>query len=400
MQLAADVAPFELRVVAPGWHSEQLPLPKPELLPPVVDVVLHRACLLRGIVSSQGRPVEHARVTIADSHLADGSERRSWLGDAHPPQSETDAQGKFELTVEGIGTVRLRAQSGAQLSDLTSEIAVKPSEDVDNIAIRFVATGSIEGTVTQNDGSPGGGLDVTASSDGKPINSVTTDDHGAFRFPGLPPGEYDLSAMFRGGVIQLETKSPPCSTAGQTWRCRVTPDVATHLEMRLLDTARCHLVLAIPSPPQSSWVVAVWIRTARPGQLVRDARMQGADKLDIEMIDPFDAEIRLESVHPGWPRITVAKQLIDRGDRELQVAMSAGRIEGTLAEPFAAGETIVLTWHGSSFDARSEVSTDAAGRFTFECAPAGGCWLARSTRPKDTRTIAVKSGETAQVDSL
>jgi hypothetical protein len=322
------------------------------------------------------------------------------LGDARAPEAVTDAAGAFELTVEGTGSVRLRAQNGAQLAPLTPEIAVKPGEDVAGTAIEFAATGSIEGTVFDSSGSPRAGVAVAAASDGASTETTYADEHGAYRLSGLPPGDYDVTTMLDRGLVHFDTHEPPSAAAAQSWRFHVEPGTTQHADLHLLESARCHLVLAIPNPPQSTWHVETWIHDQHSGADVRDSSLQANDALDVEMIDPFDAEIRVECERLDWPQFRIPRQSFDRGTREVSLTVSAGRIEGSLASPFAADETIKLTWHGSAADARAETTADAAGQFVFECAPVGECSLARAARPHDARTVTVKNAETSRIDGL
>jgi hypothetical protein len=58
-------------------------------------------------------------------------------------------------------------------------------------------TGNFFGTVTGEDGAPLPGVTVTLSGGGAPVVQVT-DEKGEFRFPGLPPGRYQLLAELDG----------------------------------------------------------------------------------------------------------------------------------------------------------------------------------------------------------
>lgn len=58
-------------------------------------------------------------------------------------------------------------------------------------------TGSLFGVVTDGARAPLPGVTVTLSGGGAP-QVQTTDESGRFRFPGLPPGEYDLKAELSG----------------------------------------------------------------------------------------------------------------------------------------------------------------------------------------------------------
>src|SRR5688500_5498254 len=58
-------------------------------------------------------------------------------------------------------------------------------------------SGTVFGTVSDDQGSRLPGVTVTLSGAGAPIIQVT-DERGAFRFPGLAPGRYQVSAQLEG----------------------------------------------------------------------------------------------------------------------------------------------------------------------------------------------------------
>src|SRR5215213_1827601 len=60
-------------------------------------------------------------------------------------------------------------------------------------------TGAIVGTVTDESGAVLPGVTVTLSGAGVAgTPSTTTGENGTFRFPSLPPGEYNLSIQLQG----------------------------------------------------------------------------------------------------------------------------------------------------------------------------------------------------------
>jgi hypothetical protein len=394
--LASDITPFSLLILAPGWHSARVDKLDPEHLPSVVPVVLHRACVLRGIVRMEGR-TKPAWVKAEEFKLTDTPESKR---QARPPaNSLTDANGRFEMTVEGTGTLRLRALYRDELSAPTQPIAVKPGEDVDDIAIEFVATGSIEGAVFHADGSPAAQVAVIATQAAKSLQSVRSDEAGRFRFAGLPPGEYVLLIAIDRGWMQLEVHDPTATRSSQTWPARVDAGVATKIDLRLLETARCHIALGLPDPPDSRWAVDASIHFSRDVTDTIEKQIRGNESVDLERADPFEVSITLDSFKPGWPRFYVPKQQIDRGSRDVTIASSTGRIEGNLSAPFATDETVELKWKAPTVSAESTATIDAAGRFAFECVPVGECSIERSKRAGATRSVFVTKARSVVVTS-
>jgi hypothetical protein len=75
-------------------------------------------------------------------------------------------------------------------------------------------TGNLFGTVTGPDGTPLPGVNVTLSGGGAPAVQ-TTDEKGEFRFPGLPPGRYQLLAEL-DGFMATEGKDMTVSVGRNT----------------------------------------------------------------------------------------------------------------------------------------------------------------------------------------
>ena len=68
-----------------------------------------------------------------------------------------------------------------------------------SVAFSQQQTGSVKGTITDNEGNPLPGVTVTVSSPAlMRIQTFTTTETGAFRFPALPPGTYTLRAELPG----------------------------------------------------------------------------------------------------------------------------------------------------------------------------------------------------------
>src|ERR1051326_6050393 len=75
-------------------------------------------------------------------------------------------------------------------------------------------TGNLFGVVKTADGTPLPNVSVTLAGGGAPIVQ-TTDEKGEFRFPGLPPGTYELVAEI-DGFIKIEGKDLSVSIGRNT----------------------------------------------------------------------------------------------------------------------------------------------------------------------------------------
>ncbi len=95
--------------------------------------------------------------------------------------------------------------------------------------------GSIEGTVKDSSGAVLPGATVVAKGSALPAGTATvTDTQGVYRFPGLPPGQYEVSAELQG----------------------FTPAKATNVEIFLGQIKRIELVLTIGAVTESVQVSA------------------------------------------------------------------------------------------------------------------------------------------------
>jgi hypothetical protein len=400
VRLPLGVESFNLRITAPGWRSCTLGPLDPASMPEVVDAVLERACALRGIVRSGGKAIDKTMVSLAETHL-ENTGKSTRMGPPPPPTAMSGNDGRFEITVEGTGSVRLQAKRTADISPISDTIAVRPGEDVDGIVLELTQSGSIEGAVVRFDGTPGASMTVTALRAGKPVQSVDTDKKGSFRVPGLSEGHYDLSVAVRHGAFQFDTESPPRAGEPQRWLCEVHSGQATRLDLRLLESVRLRIALDLPQPPNSTWRMELWSWSVGSDRTDLDEHeTQGSDRFDFECIDPIDAAVDLECGLPGWPRLATAKQAFERGAHELPLTLRAGRIEGALATPVSDAEQVRLTWSAGSLSSTAEVEADATGHFVFECAPEGECSIQRKARPGASKTVTVKAGESARVEGL
>jgi protocatechuate 3,4-dioxygenase beta subunit len=165
--------------------------------------------VIRGMVlaADTGMPIRRAQVRATSS-----SSRESRL-------TITDAQGRFELKELPAGRYTLHASKGGFVplqygqrrpSEAGTPLDIADRQVMDKVVIALPRGSVISGRVFDEFGEPVANAVVTAMrygyTDGvrrlMPAagqnSRGTTDDQGAFRLFGLPPGEYIVSASFRG----------------------------------------------------------------------------------------------------------------------------------------------------------------------------------------------------------
>ena len=143
----------------------------------------------------------------------------------------TSESGKFTITGLPAGRYTLAASKapylrtnyGAKRSDRPgTPITLKEAEQMPDLTLRMTRGAVLSGTITDENGAPASGVSVRAlqlrvqngermwvgvASSGSAFE--TTDDRGMYRFFGLPPGEYTVSAQPRmtSGEIKAMTET-------------------------------------------------------------------------------------------------------------------------------------------------------------------------------------------------
>jgi protocatechuate 3,4-dioxygenase beta subunit len=166
--------------------------------------------ILRGMVlaADNGSPIRRAQVRISSP---DARESRV---------ATTDAQGRFEIRELPAGRYTMTASKGGFVSlqfgqrrpsESGTPIELADGQTLDKISIALPRGSVLGGRVTDEFGEPVANANVIAwryaySAGARRLAPApgansrdTTDDQGQFRLFGLPPGEYYVSAMLRGG---------------------------------------------------------------------------------------------------------------------------------------------------------------------------------------------------------
>lgn len=180
-----------------------------------IEIMLPAGAALRGkVVSSDGRPVDSARVRVGVS----GSGFRTVVP---PREAYSDAAGEF--VVRGLPRRALTALALHELGASKAQTVDTSAGDVAGLVLTLDATGTIDGIVVDASGQPIDGAQVSAFPDfmsaGKPspegataprvdfsqwqlrgFPQELTDANGHFRLTGLAPGGYRVRATRSAAV--------------------------------------------------------------------------------------------------------------------------------------------------------------------------------------------------------
>ena len=138
--------------------------------------------------------------------------------------TSTDAEGRFEIRELPAGRYSVTAMKGGFVTgqfgqrrpgDPATPIDLIDAQTADKVSFALGRGGVIAGRVLDDGGEPVAGTQVTAvryafMSGGRRLmpapaegGNDRTDDQGSFRLFGLPPGDYYVSAVNRGGQMML-----------------------------------------------------------------------------------------------------------------------------------------------------------------------------------------------------
>lgn len=221
----------------------------------------------RVIDASTGAPLRRAAVRIFGPEIR---ESRSAITDAEGRYEFTDLPaGQFNLNVTKSGYVDL-GYGQTTPGEMGKPLKVSDKQVVEKIDFKLPRGAVITGRVLDELGEPIPDVQVSALRNqftpmgARPVNAgrfATTNDIGEFRLFGIPPGQYLLSASYRGQMMSVGT------TTGDTSGYAVTyyPGTAT-----LADAQK--LTIGLGGSVSDVTMMLVSTRTARVSGIVVDGQ--------------------------------------------------------------------------------------------------------------------------------
>jgi len=108
----------------------------------------------------------------------------------------TGADGRYRIVLP-VGTYDVTASRFGYLSETATGVVISQDQTTtQDFALTLAPSHSVSGHVRDGEGNPLAGATVTIL--GTPIPPATTDASGAYSFPSVPEGEYDVTAVLNG----------------------------------------------------------------------------------------------------------------------------------------------------------------------------------------------------------
>lgn len=388
---------YRLLIEAPGLGSAAAgPVTAPDS--EVIVMLSGESRTIGGRVTRAGRMFAGAGVTLVGEALDE------------PRLTTTDEQGRFVFFGVGPGTYGIRAEAPGLASVVVRDVTVhEAAPPPSRIELALESAAGISGRVVEEGGAGVGEAEVELDS--VPAAGLwpptTTDDHGHWTSPPLPPGTYVVRARKRGFVpkgtvtFQLPVSAGAASTSSQSGghvppalklelarAGRVVGRVADHRGVPLANAAVLDLVVeaeelgviwsslppaaeaaARPTGLGSSWSAT----SAAPGTRRTFTDRNGFFQLD--EVPP--GRLRLEIVPAGaaslrTPPISVAAgQRLDLGTLRIPASTPvSGRVIDGAGAPIANALVTAVRDRGAPSSEAAQTKTGSSGEFVLAL-PAG-----------------------------
>lgn len=303
---------YRLLIEAPGLGTAAAgPVTAPDA--EVLVVFPGESRSVTGLVTRLGRPAHGVRVHLGGEAVSE------------PRMTETDTAGRFAFPGLGPGTYALRAESGAFVSPVVSDVVVAAVSQLRQIDLALDEATFLHGRVVDDGGVgvPGALVRLDLIPATGLWASVDTDGQGDWNSPPLPPGRYQLRARRAGYtarrtvVVDLPPRrdlaTTPTSSAPVSVRLallrtgelvgRVVADDGTPVAgAKIHDRPATVEELGVIASPLPAAATAA---SAAPGALgVGDARIasrqaQSGSDGRFALVDVPPGRLRIEILHPS-----------------------------------------------------------------------------------------------------
>jgi len=249
---------------------------------------------------------------------------------------ESDAGGRFDLTLRERGTFYLRVWAEGLAPSELGPFEIDPAHGLDGLEIDLGEGGAIEGQVLVAPGeSPAGKIVAISRGDAHAVTQ-RVGKLGRYRFEHLIPGKWLV--VRRDAEITPEEST--ASSDMRTFReemirgnCTVAPGATTHFDLDLVGGAAAVVLeglLVLDDAPCTGW----------EAQLLPAGRMTSSSDSPPVTTDSSDGSFRLEAPRAGRYRLSLAP--LDDSGRLFSSVVELFPGSATWSRSFATGAVEVL----------------------------------------------------------
>jgi hypothetical protein len=386
---------FKVKVVASGYHSEEIGPFDPALLPSVpVEVMLRAAPGIRGSVTAGGAPVAGATVTLHEAGDPGGELRvNGFLSRSKPSWVEmgvTDDSGSFLLDLQESGVYYVRAVADGFAPAEAGPHTVDHEVGASGLELKLGAGGAIEGKVLVPSGRSPEGVIVAASRGDGFVQTVRTGPGGVYRFERLIPGrwlvdETEEETGPHGSGYSWRSMDEPSEIP---WSCIVEEGKTTYHDLDLTGGGmKCILEgkLLLGGTVPAGWSATVSKRGAIFGTTVIESSIGVDGNFVLEIKEPGAYKLNLNGRTASGAALFVTDEIdviygLNTWNRDIAV----GRLEvGGAPAPDELDIPLFFKWSdGGGLEAMAEIRPDETGRAVLAAVPAGAGRIVKIVRSK------------------
>jgi hypothetical protein len=410
LELTLPMTAFKVRVDAPGYAIEQLGPFEPDQAPAEIAVELTALPGVHGVVTAGGEPARRAAVSLHKEvepkhfYVVNGFPARY---EESGPESTSDDQGAFTITLRDAGRYFLRAELEGWASADSGPFALDPSVGAKDLALELVRGGTVEGRAATKVGENLGGILIGASRGDGRATTVRTDADGKFRFTRLTPGRWWV-----GRHDEEISPNSTSTTSGSRdtdqpeveWNCTVRDGATTWVDVPAPapDPVQLHGVLTFGGKPAAGWKVSV-SGNSSPTK-ASSADLDGEGRFATTLGASGEARLWFSDSSRSGPALYIsATTTLKLGENEWKFDMPVGVIEGTVSTASRADSSKV-SWVCVLSDAvtvNGSLNVDEDGAFSLPRVPAGHVVFQRHTKGVGStplKEVDLASGAKLRVD--
>lgn len=380
--LRAPTQPFVIECSAAPFALARLGPFNPTSAPDEVEFVLEPQEGLSGRVTSGGRPLAGARVTLwRASNTREAVEIAGYPALRLPvavDRTITNDDGSYFLRSRVNGQHFIRAEADELAPSELGPMEVTVGVGRTGLDLALGAGGAIAGRVRVAPGRSEEGVIVVANRGDGYALTQRTGDGGEFRFERLTPGPWSVTrgrSEVIGDPFDNWSVGDSSSPTVLKFNCEVREGAVETIELDLRDDgpALLHGRFTIDGAPAAGWVLTAWIGdkhsyTGEPPTTALDER----GEFDLSLDEPGRVRLTFAKANDAGERVELSLRTdLRRGPNEWSADARTLRLRGRSARPSAPDHSLFVSIQSDTATMFLPIRTDAEGAFEIPFAIEG-----------------------------